>query len=229
MQNNQMRLPAGHMRMARPMPTKGELVADGIVHAIGIVLTLAAGSTLIALLAWYNEGPWEYVAAIFYVVSLLTVFSISCAYNLWPDSPTKWILRRFDHAAIFLLIAGTYTPFLTQLDPATMRTMLAVVWGAAAVGIAMKLALPGKLDRLAVVFYLAMGWSGAAIVGELAGRLPTTTIALIIAGGVVYSVGVIFYAWGRLRYSRAVWHGFVVTAAGLHLAAVMHCLVIARV
>src|SRR5690606_37986418 len=110
---------------------RGELVADGIVHGIGIVLTLAAGSTLIALLAWFPNGPWEYVAAIFYVASLLTVFSISCAYNLWPDTPTKWVLRRFDHAAIFLLIAGTYTPFLTQLAPQTMWLMLAVVWGAA--------------------------------------------------------------------------------------------------
>jgi hemolysin III len=221
-------LPHDHLRHRRPAPTKAELVADGIVHAVGIVLTLAAGSTLIALLAWYNNGPWEYVAAIFYVASLLTVFSVSMAYNLWPDSPTKWILRRYDHAAIFLLIAGTYTPFLTQLEPATMRLMLAVVWGAALVGIAMKLLLPGKLDRLAVVFYLAMGWSGAAIAGELGDRLPATTIGFIIAGGIVYSVGVIFYAWGGLRFSRAVWHGFVVTAASLHLVAVIHCLVIVR-
>lgn len=221
-------LPADHHRSRRPLPTRGELVADGIVHGIGIVLTLAAGSTLIALLAWFANGPWEYVAAIFYVASLLTVFSISCAYNLWPDTPTKWVLRRFDHAAIFLLIAGTYTPFLTQLAPQTMWLMLTVVWGAALVGIVIKLALPGKLERVAVVFYLALGWSGVAIAGQLGETLPATTIGLIVAGGVVYSAGVVFYAWGALRYSRAVWHGFVVTAAGLHLAAVMHCMIIAR-
>src|SRR5690606_25112138 len=113
---------------------------------------------------------------IFYVASLLTVFSISCAYNLWPDTPTKWVLRRFDHAAIFLLIAGTYTPFLTQLAPPTMWLMLAVVWGAALVGIVIKLALPGKLERIAVVFYLALGWSGVAIARQLGETLPATTI-----------------------------------------------------
>ncbi|MBX3532252.1 MAG: hemolysin III family protein [Rhizobiaceae bacterium] len=223
------RLPANHARSRRPLPSKAELVADGIVHAVGIVLTLAAGATLIALLAIGTAGPWERVAAVLYVVSLLAVFSISCAYNLWPDTPTKWLLRRFDHAAIFVLIAGTYTPFLTQLDPATMKSMLAVVWGAAAVGVAVKLLLPGKLDRIAVVFYLALGWSGAAIVGDLMETLPAATLGLILAGGIVYSVGVVFYAWDRLRFSRAVWHGFVVTAAGLHLAAAMHCLVLAKV
>lgn len=226
--NARLTLPAHHLRLKRPLPSRAELIADGVVHAVGIVLTLAVGSALLAL-ALFHAGPWEYVAAVLYVVSLLTVFSISCAYNLWPDSPTKWVLRRFDHAAIFLLIAGTYTPFLTQFDAATMYTMLAVVWGAAFFGIFIKLVFPGRLDRIAVVFYLAMAWSGVAIGGRLMDTLPATTLALILAGGIVYSVGVIFYAWGGLRFSRAVWHGFVVTGASLHLVAVMHVLVIARV
>ena len=85
--------------------SRAELIADGIVHAVGIVLAIAAGSALLAVSA-FHTGPGEYAAAVFYVVSLLTVLSISCAYNLWPISPAKWILRRFDHAAIYLLIAG---------------------------------------------------------------------------------------------------------------------------
>jgi hemolysin III len=208
--------------------SRAELIADGIVHAVGIVLAIAAGSALLAI-SPFHTAPAEYAAVVFYVVSLLTVLSISCAYNLWPVSPVKWMLRRFDHAAIYLLIAGTYTPFLAQLDDAaTARAMLAVVWSAAAIGIAIKLFLPGRFDRLAVIFYLAMGWSGAAIAGTLLKTLPASTLWLIVAGGVVYSCGVVFFIWRSLRFQSAVWHGFVVTGACLHLAAVMDCLVINR-
>jgi hemolysin III len=208
--------------------SKAELIADGIVHAVGIVLAISAGSILLAFSLFYT-APWEYVAAVFYVVSLLTVLSISCAYNMWPDSRAKWVLRRFDHAAIYLLIAGTYTPFLTQLDDAaTARLMVAVVWGAAAVGIAVKLIFPGRFDRLAVVFYMAIGWSGVMILRPVLDTLPAATLWLIAAGGIVYSTGVVFFAWQGLRFQNAVWHAFVVIAAGLHLAAVMDCLVINR-
>ncbi len=125
---------------------------------------------------------------IFYVVSLLTVLSISLAYNLWPLTPAKWILRRFDHAAIYLLIAATYTPFLAQLDDAAMTGwMIAVVWGAAIAGMAIKLFLPGRFDRLAILFYLAIGWSGDDRRAASAGHLPPVTIGLILAGGIVYS------------------------------------------
>ncbi|QDY99982.1 hemolysin III family protein [Nitratireductor mangrovi] len=207
--------------------SRAELWADGIVHAVGIVLAIAAGATLLALSA-FRTGPAEYVAVIFYVASLLTVFSVSCAYNLWPVSRFKWVLRRFDHAAIYLLIAGTYTPFLAQLEPASATTMLAVVWSAALFGIAIKLFLPGRFDRLAVAFYLAIGWSGVVIAGDIGKVLPDSTIWLIVAGGMVYSLGVLFFAWQKLRFQSAVWHGFVVSGAGLHLAAMMDLLVINR-
>ncbi|TIU59310.1 MAG: hemolysin III family protein, partial [Mesorhizobium sp.] len=96
--------------MGRWHYSRAEMIADGVVHAVGIVLAIAAGSALLALAA-FHTGPGEYIAAAFYVVSLLTVLSVSLAYNLWPvSSPAKWILRRFDHAAIYLLIAATYTP-----------------------------------------------------------------------------------------------------------------------
>lgn len=202
--------------------------ADGIVHAIGIVLAIAAGSTLLALSA-FSAAPAEYVAVTFYVASLLTVFSVSCAYNLWPISPTKWVLRRFDHAAIFLLIAGTYTPFLAQLTTGTATTMLVVVWTATALGVSVKLFLPGRFDRLAVAFYLAIGWSGVVVVGDIVDVLPHSTLWLIVAGGMAYSSGVLFFAWQRLRFQSAVWHGFVVSGAGLHLAAMLDLMVISRV
>jgi hemolysin III len=209
--------------------SKAELIADGIVHAVGIVLAISAGSILLAF-AVFHAGPWEYVAAVFYVISLLTVLSLSLAYNLWPISRAKWVLRRLDHAAIYLLIVGTYTPFLAQMeDRATAASMVALVWFAAAVGMGIKLFLPGRFERLAVVFYLAIGWSGAVFAQPLLYTLPTATLWLIFAGGVVYSTGVVFFAWQRLRFQSALWHGFVVVGAGLHLAAVMDCLVLNRI
>jgi hemolysin III len=208
--------------------SRAERIADGVVHAVGIVLAIAAGSALLSLSA-FHAGPGEYVATVFYVVSLLTVLSISLAYNLWPLTPAKWILRRFDHAAIYLLIAATYTPFLAQLDDAAMTGwMIAVVWGAAVAGMAIKIFLPGRLDRLAILFYLAIGWSGVVVVGPLLETLPPVTIGLILAGGIVYSGGLIFFIWHGLRFQNALWHGFVVTGAGLHCAAIIDCLVVAR-
>ncbi|WP_292455917.1 hemolysin III family protein [Mesorhizobium sp.] len=209
--------------------SRAEMIADGVVHAIGIVLAIAAGSALLALAA-FRVGPGEYIAAAFYVVSLLTALSVSMTYNLWPvSSPAKWVLRRFDHAAIYLLIAATYTPFLAQLEGSPLaRWMIVLVWTAAVLGIAIKVIFPGRFDRLAIGFYLAIGWSGIILVKPLVQTLPTTSIALIVAGGIVYSCGVIFFAWKGLRFHNALWHGFVVTGAGLHLAAMVDCLVINR-
>jgi hemolysin III len=203
------------------------LWADGIVHAVGIVLALAAGSALLAL-SVMRAAPAEYVAVVFYVASLLTVLSVSCAYNLWPISRVKRVLRRFDHAAIYLLIAGTYTPFLAQIEGASAKAMLALVWTAAAIGIATKLLLPGRFDRLAIVFYLAIGWSGVVVAGDLAKILPVSTVWLAVAGGVAYSAGVIFFVWHGLRFQTAVWHSFVVSGSALHLAAMMDMMVINR-
>lgn len=209
--------------------SRAEMIADGIVHAVGLVLAIAAGSALLALAA-SRAAPGEYVAAAFYVVCLLTVLSVSLAYNQWPvSSPVKWVLRRFDHAAIYLLIAATYTPFLAQLEGEPLAGwMIVLVWAAAALGIAVKILLPGRFDRLAIVFYLAIGWSGIILVGPLVETLPATSLALIVGGGVVYSCGVVFFAWKGLRFHNALWHGFVVIGAGLHLAALLDCLVINR-
>lgn len=208
--------------------SRAELIADGVVHAVGIVLAIAAGFALLSL-AVFRTGPGEYAAAVFYVISLLTVLSVSLTYNLWPLTPAKWILRRFDHAAIYLLIAATYTPFLAQLGDTTIaRRMILLVWCAAIAGMAIKLFLPGRLDRLAIVFYLAIGWSGVAVARPLLDTLSPITMGLILAGGIVYSAGVVFFVWHQLRFQNALWHGFVITGAGLHCAAIINSLVVTR-
>ncbi len=208
--------------------TRTERVVDGVIHIVGLVFAISAGSILLAL-SFFRTNSGEYAAAIIYVVSLLTVLSISLAYNQWPLTPVKWMLRRIDHSAIYLLIAGTYTPFLVQLPDAGLAKLgLSAVWVAAAAGIALKILFPGRYDRAAVGFYIATGWSGIMMANELQAALPASTLTLLAAGGIVYTLGVIFYAWRSLKFQTAVWHSFVVVGAALHCSAVMDCFVVAR-
>jgi hemolysin III len=150
------------------------------------------------------------------------------AYNLWPASPVKQVLARLDQAAIFLFIAGAYTPFLAILGDGTANLLLLFVWSAALIGIALKLIVPQHFGRLAILLYLGIGWSGVLVFGQLAATLPPAALCLLVAGGVLYSLGIIFHLWETLRFQNAVWHGFVVTAAMLHLGAMLDCMIFSR-
>lgn len=200
-----------------------ELIADGIVHGVGVISALIGVTALIFYAnVWTTSG--QLAAAAIYGLGLLLSLGISFAYNLWPVSKVKWQLRRFDHSAIFVLIAATYTPFLQRgLDEPLLMGMLVAVWLIAVAGVAMKFLLPGRYDRLAILLYLAMGWSGVLATGPLRATLPETTLTLILIGGLLYSVGVIFHVWQSLRFQNAIWHGFVVAAAGVHYSAVVTC------
>lgn len=200
---------------------RGEVIADGIVHGVGVVLALIGVTALIFYATvWATSG--QLAAAWVYGVGLVAALATSFAYNLWPVSTVKWHLRRFDHAAIFVLIAATYTPFLQRgIDEPLLAGMLVGIWLMAAAGVALKFLLPGRYDRLAILIYLAMGWSGVLAVGPLTTHLSTATLTLIVAGGVLYSVGVIFHVWEKLRFQNAIWHGFVVAAAAVHYSAVL--------
>lgn len=200
-----------------------ELIADGIVHGVGVVLALIGVTALIFYAtAWASSG--QIAATWVYGVGLVLSLGISFAYNLWPTSNVKWYLRRFDHSAIFVLIAATYTPFLQRgWDDPTLSGMLIAVWLIAAAGIALKFIWPGRYDRLAILLYLAMGWSGVFAAEPLLEKLPETTMMLILIGGLLYSIGIIFFLWQSLRFQNAIWHGFVVVAAGVHYYAVVTC------
>ena len=205
-----------------------ELVADGIVHGVGLVLAIAAGTVLIVFAA-IGTAPEEVPWLCLYVGSLIALLSISLAFNLLPSSPAKRVLGRIDQAAIFLFIAGTYTPFLAVLgDTSVASKMMMLVWGAALVGIALKLIVPERFGRLAIPLYLAIGWSGVLVFQNLASTLPATTLWLIFAGGIAYSAGIIFHLWGRLRFQNVLWHVFVVVGASLHLFATLDCMVLSR-
>jgi hemolysin III len=206
-----------------------EIVADGVVHVLGIGLGLAAIAMLIALAARVAE-PLELTSVLVYGGGLLTVLMVSALYNLWPISRAKWLLRRFDHSAIYLLIAGTYTPFISQMKTGFASMGLLVgIWATAAVGIFLKLVFPGRFDRLSIAFYLIISWSGVIAYKAVATALPSTTLWLLGAGGLLYTVGVVFHLWESLRFQNAIWHAFVLVAAACHYGAVLDCMVLARV
>ncbi|MFZ1171470.1 MAG: hemolysin III family protein, partial [Bradyrhizobium sp.] len=139
---------------------RAELIADGIVHGIGVFSGLIAATVLIVLAAVFASA-YSVVTVSVYAAGLLAMLGCSAAYNLWPVSRRKWVLRRLDHSAIYVLIASTYTPIFAQLqDRVFAMSLLAGVWSVAAVGIVLKLFFPGRFDRLSVGLYLAMGWSG---------------------------------------------------------------------
>ncbi|SHK12747.1 hemolysin III [Bradyrhizobium lablabi] len=200
---------------------RAELIADGIVHGIGVLWGLIAATVLIVLTAIYAT-PFEVAVVSVYVAGLLSMLVLSATYNLWPVSRAKWVLRRFDHSAIYVLIAATYTPFITELKDSIFAIALLVgVWCVAIVGIVLKLGWPGRFDRVSVGLYLAMGWSGMMLYDAVVAALPTMALGFMIAGGVLYSTGVIFHAWQRLRFQNVIWHCFVLLGAVCHYTAVL--------
>ena len=202
-----------------------ELIADGIVHGVGVVAALIAVTVLIFYATVWGSGG-SLASAWVYGIGLVTSLGISFAYNIWPVSPVKWALRRLDHSAIFILIAATYTPFLQAglPDPIVLANLIGI-WSVALFGVFLKCMWPGRFDRLAIILYLAMGWSGILLWSRLHDVLSLATLILILVGGVIYSLGVIFHVWEKLRYQNAIWHGFVIAAAGVHYAAVLTCVV----
>ena len=205
---------------------RAEIWADGVIHGLGVVFGLAAvGALLVSTVP--ARAPSDLIPVLVYGVALLAVLTISAVYNMWPVSPVKWFLRRFDHAAIYVLIAATYTPFLTRLsdDPVT-GFLLGLVWAISIVGIVLKIALPGRFDRLSIGLYLLLGWSGVILWDRFL-LLPDLSLWLLAAGGLLYTAGVIFYVWESLRFQTAIWHAFVLVAAVCHYGAVFHTAVIA--
>lgn len=200
---------------------RAEIIADGVVHGIGILGGIIAATVLVVLTAIYATAL-NIVAVSIYVAGLLSMLVLSATYNLWPVSRTKWVLRRFDHSAIYMLIAATYTPFIVELkDSIFAIAVLIGVWCIAIFGIVLKLGWPGRFDRLSVGLYLALGWSGLMLYDSVVAALPNMALWFVVAGGALYSMGVIFHAWRRLRFQNVIWHCFVLLGAACHYTAVL--------
>jgi hemolysin III len=208
---------------------RAEIIADGVVHAIGVSLGFV-GAIAIVFAASNSAQSHEFGPLFVYVTGLLAMLGLSATYNMWPISGAKWLLRRFDHSAIYVLIAGTYTPFLAQMKVGLAAAGLNIgIWSVAAIGVVLKLLLPGRFERLSIVLYLLLGWSGVIAYDAAVSALPSSTLWLIAAGGALYSIGLIFHFWQGLRFQNAIWHAFVLLAAVCHYIAVVNSVGLLRV
>ena len=201
-----------------------EEVANGISHGMGLVGAMIG--TPILLQAAFHHGNIPFiVGTIIFATTMLLVYLTSTLYHGWPRTHTKSLLQLIDHSAIFLLIAGTYTPFaLGPLRGSGGLPMLGIVWALALFGIMMK-ATRGVLRhrRLAMGLYLGTGWLGLTFIHPLALAIPLSALLCLIAGGIAYTAGTLFFANERMRYGHFVWHLFVLAGSSCHFAAVFIC------
>src|SRR6185312_9193813 len=169
---------------------RAEIIADGVVHAIGLCLGVIGALTIVVIAVRIERI--EIAPILVYVIGLVAMLALSAAYNMWPVSPAKWVLRRFDHSAIYLLIAGTYTPFLAQMKSGLLAVGLGIgMWASAAFGIALKLLLPGRFDAVSIGLYLALGWIGVVAYDSFTAAIPPASVYLLWIGGALYSVGIV--------------------------------------
>lgn len=207
-------------RSRRPQ-SRGEELANALSHGVGAALALA-GTPVLIVSAAQRGGPADVVGAAVFGATMALLYLASTLYHAVPGDVWKGRLRRLDHGAIFLLIAGTYTPFtLGVLGGAWGWSLFGVVWGLAAAGIALKLAAGIRWPRVSTAIYIAMGWLVVLAIRPLWEALPAPGLALLVAGGVAYTGGVAFYAAPRLPYAHFVWHLFVLAGTGLHFFAVL--------
>lgn len=206
---------------AHPAYSRSERIADAILHVTGVAAALVAVPVLITLAAvWHGDAPVIAAAAV-YGAGLIAMLAFSAAYHLVRQPRAKELLRRFDHAAIYVKIAGTYTPFAVLAAGAHAAAILAGIWSAALAGLALKLAAPRRLEGLAIVLYLAMGWAILAIGGPILDGLSTAGLSLILTGGGLYTIGVAVHLSPRLRFHNAIWHALVLAASFVFYAAVL--------
>lgn len=192
--------------------------ADAAVHMLGILFAINASLWLIAHVA----GLGVVVSVSIYCVGLLAMIGFSAAYNLMPHHrPSKQVLRRLDHAAIFIMIAATYTPFaVNRLNGTAGTAILTAIWLSATFGVVMKLVYPRRFEYLSLALYLGMGWMVVTVLKPLAAAMAAADFRLLIAGGFVYSIGVVFYVIEKIPFHKAIWHGFVLIAAVLQFSSI---------
>jgi hemolysin III len=199
----------------------GEEIMNGITHGIGAGLSIAGLVILVVLAALYGD-PWHIVSFSIFGATLIILYSASMLYHSIPGPRAKTILKKLDHSAIYLLIAGTYTPFvLVSIRGAWGWSIFGVVWALALFGIAMKFISVFRFQKLAIALYLFMGWLGVIAAKEIAGAISTPSLVLLVAGGLSYTAGVIFYALRKMPFNHGVWHIFVLCGSVSHFFSVL--------
>ena len=196
--------------------TRSERVADGSMHAIGVIGSLL-GAALLLLWSAPVASPWEVAAVTIYAITLIATFTASAFYHMTPWESLRPVLRRIDHAAIYLKIAGTYTPLVVMIGSGLAYVVLGVVWALALIGMTLKLVFWSTPGRFGPALYLIMGWMSIILVWSSWSELP---LGFIIAGGLLYTVGVIFHATEKIKFATAIWHGFVIAASACFFAAI---------
>ncbi|MEZ8736951.1 MULTISPECIES: hemolysin III family protein [Vibrio] len=195
--------------------------ANAITHGLGVVLGVV-GLILLLIRAFDHQADILTIASMaVYGSSIILLFLASTLYHSITTEKTKRLLKTLDHCAIYLLIAGSYTPFLlVSLRTPLAMGLMAVIWGIALVGIIMKIAFVYRFKRLSLVTYLAMGWLSLIVVYQLAMNIEMGGLVLLALGGVIYSLGVIFYVAKRIPYNHAIWHLFVLAGCACHFFAI---------
>lgn len=194
--------------------------ASRLTHGAGLLLSLVGGPALVGL-AVRSGDPTSVTSVTVYALTLVALYAASTAYHSVSKPELKRLFRRLDHGAIFLLIAGTYTPItMIVLEGGWGWTLLATAWVLAAAGIAWKFCCLERFAVLGPIYYLAMGWLAVVALKPLVAALSTAEMVWLAAGGLAYTGGVVFYAWKRLPYNHAVWHGFVLVGSACHFTAI---------
>lgn len=208
-------------------PNRAEKLADGLVHAVGLVAAIVGGAVMLALSAALGKASLLSATGL-YALALVGMMACSAAYNLTRISPARPFLRRLDEAAIFMLIAASYTPFTTQrLGGAWSVWATTLVWAFALAGVAGKLLFPKIPERFWTLVYTAFGWLAVIIIRPMVQGVPFQALMLLVAGGLLYTTGVLVFHNHRLPFRRAIWHAFVVGGAAIHYAAIFTGVVLA--
>lgn len=200
--------------------TDPEEVANAVTHGIGLIASVAAAALLIVLASLRGDA-WVIVSVSVFATTLIALYTASTLYHAARTPVWKARLKLLDHAAIYLLIAGTYTPFMIgELRGGWGWSLFGVIWGLAVLGIALKLVFIGRFRILSTLVYVGMGWLILVAAVPVARALEPTTLGWLAAGGLAYTGGTVFYLNRRLRYAHAVWHGFVLAGSVCHGVAV---------
>ena len=201
--------------------TLGEEIANSISHGVGVLGAIAV--TPLLILKAIPTGAAAIVGASIFGATMIVLYLASTFYHAFPHSKTKRVFQVLDHSAIFLLIAGTYTPFtLSVLPGAWGWTLFGIIWGLAVAGVVLKSVRSVGTNKLSIALYLGMGWLAVLAIKPLYDTMPAWGLFWLLAGGVMYSIGVIFFAYDhRVRYNHFVWHLFVLAGTACHVVAVM--------